>query len=362
MSMQTVGRASWLFASWAAVACTRANPAFYDTDAELVPGSGTSGGDASATADTRHEAGETRADDDDDGPVSSGDDGPDPSSGSNPGTTGHPSTSGTSGGSSSDSGGPTEPCCVPSKNPGCAQDPELEACVCLDDPYCCDTEWDGVCVDAAAACGAQCPPPPGHCCSPQADGCMEPDVVACVCEANGMEQCCDATSWSAQCAEAAVMLCSACLSGNSCCVTANTPGCNAPDVVACVCSQDAFCCQTAWDNLCVEATAQCGFDCPVPTMDCCATSPDPGCSDDTTQACVCGPDPFCCNTAWDEVCVEAAVACGGCLGEGPCSEPHETPSCSDPAVVECVCLEQDLLQCCTFQWTEGCVDAARTCG
>ncbi|HWB74435.1 MAG TPA: hypothetical protein VG755_05760, partial [Nannocystaceae bacterium] len=38
---------------------------------------------------------------------------------------------------------------------GCL-DPEVEACVCDDDPYCCDTEWDTLCVDEVESlnCGA----------------------------------------------------------------------------------------------------------------------------------------------------------------------------------------------------------------
>ena len=38
----------------------------------------------------------------------------------------------------------------------------------------------------------------------------------------------------------------------SCCEASSTPGCNDPDVTACVCSEDAFCCKYLWDGFCVE--------------------------------------------------------------------------------------------------------------
>ena len=45
----------------------------------------------------------------------------------------------------------TGDCCNATGTPFC----EDEACcsaVCAGDPFCCDTEWDGLCADAAAAC------------------------------------------------------------------------------------------------------------------------------------------------------------------------------------------------------------------
>jgi hypothetical protein len=40
-----------------------------------------------------------------------------------------------------------------------------------------------------------------------------------------------------------------------CCVAHLTPGCAAPDVEACVCAADAYCCGHAWDVRCVEQAA-----------------------------------------------------------------------------------------------------------
>ena len=41
---------------------------------------------------------------------------------------------------------PVTTCCEAHPEPGC-DSPSIETCVCLVDPYCCDTEWDRVCVD-----------------------------------------------------------------------------------------------------------------------------------------------------------------------------------------------------------------------
>jgi len=41
---------------------------------------------------------------------------------------------------------PETTCCEAHPEPGC-DSPSIESCVCLIDPYCCDTEWDRVCVD-----------------------------------------------------------------------------------------------------------------------------------------------------------------------------------------------------------------------
>ncbi len=48
------------------------------------------------------------------------------------------------------------PCCRPGGDKGCAADPDVEACVCGQDPYCCETQWDGVCSDLADTCGGEC--------------------------------------------------------------------------------------------------------------------------------------------------------------------------------------------------------------
>ena len=96
---------------------------------------------------------------------------------------------------------PGPACCASSQDPGCAQDPMIEACVCAQDAFCCSSSWDNLCVDEVVqfGCGDCTPPPPGDCC-----------------EVTG------------------------------------APGCTDPTVEACVCAADAFCCSNTWDQICVD--------------------------------------------------------------------------------------------------------------
>lgn len=47
---------------------------------------------------------------------------------------------------------------------------------------------------------------------------------------------------------------------------------------------------------------------------CCSPQLSGGCADDAIVSCVCSVDDYCCNVAWDELCVEAVdiLECGGC--------------------------------------------------
>ncbi len=48
---------------------------------------------------------------------------------------------------------PDSDCCFPNGSPGCS-DPQCVNIICQQDPFCCETEWDGICADAALE---QCP-------------------------------------------------------------------------------------------------------------------------------------------------------------------------------------------------------------
>jgi hypothetical protein len=64
---------------------------------------------------------------------------------------------GTTGGGAVDTGASGAPCCAPQGAGGCVTDPTLEACVCAEDAFCCDSEWDDICVGLATdTCGAVC--------------------------------------------------------------------------------------------------------------------------------------------------------------------------------------------------------------
>lgn len=55
----------------------------------------------------------------------------------------------------------------------------------------------------------------------------------------------------------------------------------------------------------------------------CESLGTPTCDDCTCQECVCAMDPYCCETAWDGICVSECIgSCGGCL---------ELPNCGDGA-------------------------------
>ena len=68
------------------------------------------------------------------------------------------------------------------------------------------------------------------------------------------------------------------------------------------------------------ATADCNGnevpdECDVPTGgDCCTVGAGPGCSVQSVQDCVCAADPFCCDTEWDQLCVDQveSLGCGSC--------------------------------------------------
>jgi hypothetical protein len=98
---------------------------------------------------------------------------------------------------------------------------------------------------------------------------------------------------------------------NDCCTAGTGAGCSAPDVLACVCAADGFCCSDQYDALCVaEAQSGCGLDCDdrPPDSNCCTPSSRAGCSEPGVAQCVCHVDPFCCAFRFDESCVNLAAA------------------------------------------------------
>jgi hypothetical protein len=172
-------------------------------------------------------------------------------------------------------------CCVGGPDPGC-NDATVEACVCNEIPFCCETGWEKVCGSAVDAlgcghCGAgeTGEPPPGDTGDPPpgdtGDEPLPPQA--------------------------------------GCCEPQMTPGCTDVGVEACVCNQDAYCCDTAWDQLCVDNVAMfmCG-DCgggmmpPPGESTCCSEQLDPGCDNAFAEACVCLVDAFCCDVQWDATC------------------------------------------------------------
>ncbi len=270
-------------------------------------------------------------------------------------------------------GGGDHDCCE-AGGPGC-NDPVIEACVCAQDSFCCDTEWDAQCVDEVESFGCgTC----GSACATQFSAdfgtffqsgtvCENFSVLFESCEGAGpfttSGTACGAVSDYAMSFatgfphSAAITHCldlsgvaDANLQFN---YTKSASGLG-PDV-------DISLAGGAWQTIwsapftfpggclveCVDLNAYAGqadvrfrfrsgsstsngaaFDDILMTLgspcgggqhDCCETRPTGGCSDPTIQSCVCSIDPFCCDTQWDGQCVLAAEAlgctdCGGiCL-------------------------------------------------
>jgi hypothetical protein len=95
---------------------------------------------------------------------------------------------------------------------------------------------------------------------------------------------------------------------------------------------------------------------------CCTAQRDAGCGDAAIEQCVCAQEPFCCDTAWDDVCTVQVVVlgCAECPnigGDGDCCAPHGNPGCDDEDVEVCVCTMDYV--CCLEPWDEICADAAQ---
>ena len=150
-------------------------------------------------------------------------------------------------------------CCARNPGPGC-DDPAIEACVCAMDPSCCEVEWTESCAELVelAGCG-MCGEPTDMCCQPH-EPCGDDGIQACVCGVD--EYCCDG-DWDLLCVALATECGSSCnaLEGSCCDPTMNF-GCEDFGVMRCVCPLNRGCCNNAWDITCVDmAIAECGFDC-----------------------------------------------------------------------------------------------------
>jgi hypothetical protein len=88
-----------------------------------------------------------------------------------------------------------------------------------------------------------------------------------------------------------------------------------------ICNSDPFCCDNMWDQLCVnEVDTTCQIaSCGTCTHSICTMGEKlvAGCdtSGCVSKICAASVDPYCCNTAWDNICVgEVNTVCGiGCL-------------------------------------------------
>jgi len=195
-------------------------------------------------------------------------------------------------------------CCEAHPTPFCI-DGSCCNTVCLLDPSCCQTAWDGGCVELAIANCNRCAPP-GEICDNGVDDdgdtlidCDDPDCVehpACtppgeICD-NDVD---DDGDQLVDCDDPDCAQFPGCgppgacgdPQANSCCIVHANPYCDDAECCAAVCAADPFCCASSWDSLCVNrAIAICSV-CAPPTEIC-----DNGVDDDGDQLVDCD-DPDC---------------------------------------------------------------------
>ncbi len=297
-------------------------------------------------------------------------------------------------------------CCHQGAAPGCG-DAACGSCVCHNDPYCCATAWDALCVrctngggcngggDCQATCGC---PVLGGCCEPTPGiaGCLHAACEQCVCAMD--PYCCD-SQWDVTCTSEAAGACAAdcgcapvecCEGGTICsadipaqactflggtvvdsCDDANgngTPDACEPFAIGACCSPDGTCTMEL-STVCAASggvpnlDAACGDAgaCPAAFEACCTSHGAPGCDRPACTACVCAADSYCCATSWDSLCIDAATG-PGCAAECGCPtdcciiNPGGLAGCTDSACQTCVCATDSF--CCNDAWDAFCADEA----
>jgi hypothetical protein len=253
--------------------------------------------------------------------------------------------------------------------------------VCNVDPFCCSKEWDSVCVqEATSVCGASCGNTGGLC---GHDECSTGSKLTASCSACATSVCnfdpyCCNNNWDAMCVQYVAQHCSGktCGSGGSgsCghdeCSAGGKLNSDCSSCASVVCNIDPYCCSTNWDDTCIQEAAQYCNKCESSgsgscAHDVCATGGalTPSCS--ACSSAVCNADSYCCNNTWDDQCVDEAeyycnTNCGSSGTGGTCSHDE----CVQGGVLEMGCSScvntvcgQDSY-CCDTQWDTQCVEQA----
>jgi len=154
----------------------------------------------------------------------------------------------------------------PKLNAGCDQ---CVKAVCDADPYCCNTYWDSLCVGGAENLCGSCQdsttpdPQPALCAHSECEQGVKlavdcSDCANDVCTAD--PYCCN-TEWDSLCVDQAEDLCPKCAPAqtgcaHSECVKGIKLESDCSDCAGTVCTVDPYCCNNSWDNWCVKEAKQ----------------------------------------------------------------------------------------------------------
>lgn len=141
-------------------------------------------------------------------------------------------------------------------------------------------------------------------------------------------------------------------------------GCFNPECCGTVCGVDPFCCESTWDQLCVDEANDYCAQCGDTAATCYAAHAGHGCATPECCALVTATDSLCGNYEWDETCAHLAMTlCAGCGSPtaGDCRAVHAGPGCAIESCCTSVCAAD--VYCCETEWDILCVNRARDiCG
>lgn len=148
----------------------------------------------------------------------------------------------------------------------------------------------------------------------------------------------------------------------SCCAVQAGPGCDDAAVSACVCHRDRYCCEAAWDDVCVSEVVT--FDCGVCLEP--GTSGDPTSGGESsgggevttgTTGTSTSSDTSGGTTSGSESSGGGESSSGGVPPDNieGCCYSHDSTGCEYPSIVDCVCAAHP--SCCSDAWAQSCVDA-----
>lgn len=191
---------------------------------------------------------------------------------------------------------------------------KCESVVCANDPFCCEREWDGACVQGAQdACGANC----GAGGTGGAGGSIGKGGAGGSIGKGGAGG----------------------GGGTGTGGKGGNPGTFCGDSI---CDPNEAC------NTCPKDCGPCGNNC---SHDVCTAGPPLGQNCGKCAAVVCQQDPFCCESFWDATCVSEASQCAPCGGGTAGSGGAPAQDCQSCAIGSCgpqvnACLQDDECQGC----------------